>query len=876
MKNKSKNLSMFQYMCYLSAVIWILCGLVVLLSSCTDTTDPSTNPYKGPQIAVKFKFAGVNKPGREVITNSRSASTISPDGQFSPIEEVREEPDIPCVIPVADDLLMYATLEVDQEVNLRADTIPLASGTMLRIVAYENGTVYHAHADYTIDKNGELDNRLLKVAPGNYKFVAYSYNTTALPPHNNETLSNIDPAIDLLWGCYPTSGTYPVTSDAYKEVPITLSHLFSQVKIQATTADIPGSFNITRIDSVRALPDNSVNLAIKSGGLTKGNSIMQRFTWPSLGATTVSSAPRTVCTHGANPTSFKIGSITLDGTRTFTDRVALFNKSLQGGVSYTLRVSFKREDPTTITVFPTDIFLLYTAQYPAFQPIQVNCTKHDGTPDLTKSWTLSVSAAAASWLRLSLSASANFNSASTTVTGTGNQAVYIYVTANSTQNLRLSELYLNGVSVGNIAQEWDSYTNPGLSTTPNATSYVGAFWRKTQKGERLIQTDMGTDVSNYGDWKAVVMWMDGNWKLDDIVLALGDSPNLLLDAENPVNAVTGNAKVVKGTVSASEKIISFRIGLKSTYTPTANYPARYAVVILFYNNYKKAQKIFLRQGEDADYIMRPQDRFEGSAALPPRSYAVKFSPYNLTASNIPGGVNSSGHPQLAVKGGVFVDYPTKAGAFFTWAGGPTNVRRAYHPVNPTEPISNWPGLNLVDCGEQLWQRSYEACPSGYRRPSDSYSASNNSGNAWGSEMRESLFTNRVTGFGTTETANNVLHGYYADGYFDRNPKETSVTGEANSAVNKTSQEVAYRGHLLYNPITNASIFFPAAGYRDGSDANAKGRLKSTGNTAYYWTITDTNAIVGTMIASCLYLWSNGMSMQSKRCTNGYSIRCVKE
>ena len=338
MKNKSKNLSMFQYMCYMSVVILMLCGLVVLLSSCTDTTDSSISPYKGQEFAVKFKFAGVNKPGYEVVTN-RSASTISPEGQFSPIEES----EVPFVIPVADDLLMYATLEVDREVNLRADTISLTPGTMLRIVAYENGIVYRTHADYKIDSNGELDNRLLKVAPGNYKFVAYSYTTTTLPPHDNETLWNIDPAIDLLWGCYPTSGTYPVTADAYKEVPITLSHLFSQVRIQATTVNIPGNIKITGMNNVKMLPDNSVNLAIKSGGLTQGNGIVQHFTWPpSLGATTVNSELRTVYTHGADLTTLKIGSVTIDGNRTFTDREALFNKQLQSGVSYMLRVSFKK------------------------------------------------------------------------------------------------------------------------------------------------------------------------------------------------------------------------------------------------------------------------------------------------------------------------------------------------------------------------------------------------------------------------------------------------------------------------------------------------------------------------------------------------------
>ena len=529
----------------------------------------------------------------------------------------------------------------------------------------------------------------------------------------------------------------------------------------------------------------------------------------------------------------------------------------------------------SIIVTPSDIMLPYAAQSPANKTLEVKCIKGDGTPDPNEQWTLSVASSAASWLRLSLSPSSDFNSASYTVTGTGTQTVYIYATANSTQNLRLSDLYLNNVSVGNIAQEWDSYTNPGLGTTPNATSYVGAFWRKEQQGERLIQIDMGDDVSNYGDWRAAVMWLDGNWNSDDIVLALGDSPNLALDAEAPVNLVTGSNTVVKGTVTASEKIIAFRIGLKTTI-PLANYPARYAVVLLFYNNCTKAQKILLRQGEDADYIMRPTDPYSGSALG--REYAKKFSPYNLTASNIPGGTDISNHPQVSTKGGMFVDYPTKAGAFFTWAGSASHVRRTYHPVNPGsgDKIYNYPGSS--NNGDKYWQTSYDACPEGYYRPTDSNFGSNSVANAIGSQMRQSLFTNNVTGYDNSVSAYNALFGYYADGYFDRNPKEESVTGEPITTVNKNSKEVAYKGHLLYNPATYASVFFPVAGYRNDANGTAYGgELKDAGKIGYYWTTTDSGNGTG---AACLYVRYIGtastLSMNDKSRQLAFNVRCVKD
>jgi hypothetical protein len=621
----------------------------------------------------------------------------------------------------------------------------------------------------------------------------------------------------------------------------------------ATTTDFSTSLNYDAGEDYFTVPKNmSTNLIAADGYLMM--------------------LPQTRGSNAKIKLSFKDGS---------TKEINLNDYTWEAGKHVTYNITLV---PTgTVIVTPENVFLHYTAQTPANKTLKVKCMKNDGSDDPNANWTLSVPAN--NWLRLSLNGNTSFAGASTTVTGTGNQTVYIYATQNGEGFLRNLDFYMNDISVGNIAQEWDLYSKPGKNTTPNAVSYVGAFWRNDQIGERLIQIDMGNETANYGTWRAAVVWMDDRWNEDDIVLALGSSPNLSLDAED--NLVTGDATIVKGTVSATERVIAFRIGLKSKYEPTPNYPARYAVVILFYNDCTKLQKIFLRQGENADYIMRPTDPYPGSEF--PREHAAKFSPYNLTAkNNLNGGPYLSGHPKLAKNDGKFVEYPTQAGAFFTWSGGKletdTKLRRAYHPVNPVGQFADfeWPGNYPEYHGERFWQALYETCPPGYHRPNDSYTGSNSQGTAQGSEIRQSLFTNKLTGYGVSSTyfAYNSLYGYYADGYFDRNPKETSVTGEVNSAVNKDSKDVAYKGYLLYNPETNASIFFPVAGFRDGTDSNARGKLQAAGNTAYYWTTTDTHNNLNSQIASSLYLRTVGnsttMSMDSKIRTMGFNIRCVKD
>lgn len=72
----------------------------------------------------------------------------------------------------------------------------------------------------------------------------------------------------------------------------------------------------------------------------------------------------------------------------------------------------------------------------------------------------------------------------------------------------------------------------------------------------------------------------------------------------------------------------------------------------------------------------------------------------------------------------------------------------------------------------------------------------------------------------------LLFGLYADGYFDRRPKkiQSSTTSSVQVGVSVNSPSVAYRGTIVYNPETNASVFFPASGRRK----NTAGQLEYAG------------------------------------------------
>ena len=386
-------------------------------------------------------------------------------------------------------------------------------------------------------------------------------------------------------------------------------------------------------------------------------------------------------------------------------------------------------------------------------------------------------------------------------------------------------------------EEIDDRTGAG---DPPGGSYVGAFWRANQTGERIIRIgNMNGDTQTQGAWSASVVWRDGRWGKDRIVLSnatltelqtrgiYGATPD---DAE--LHQVEGNAIAVSGTVDASHPDILFRIGLKKKFSESAacelknpNYtttwPARYALVKISYNDHKKSYYLFLRQGEGDDYLMRKEDfggNGESWGAPKPRPDAVRFSPYNLTAETLNAQVLTQAQAATTMPGNrsKFVDFPTQCGAKFLSYGVNEYPRFAYAWHQGTEFIlhsGTWPEPGAyVDLPIAL-----ETCPPGYHRPNDCSNWSSYHSFPTG-EFRHSLFLNPGTGdYWTNEGENNhFVEGYYADGFFDRRQIMQPDKWWEPLGVSLNSKEIAHIGSLCFNVATNASLFFPADGYWSSS------------------------------------------------------------
>lgn len=355
-------------------------------------------------------------------------------------------------------------------------------------------------------------------------------------------------------------------------------------------------------------------------------------------------------------------------------------------------------------------------------------------------------------------------------------------------------------------------TNITQSTTNSntITDYSGAFWKHNQWGERLIK------IKPNEVWSAFVLggadWvvMDSKPSTDPGVGTPAgpeaDGNDSGFDRQHVVNSTVGWAHGTAGSEGGY-----LRIGLKGSYAPTAEAPARYAVVLLTEGDFidhkdgrtgnRINRFLFLRQGEWADYLFPKSERnVDGN---------VRFSTYNLTVpeskkADMMAMDYSDASKWSNPKEGVFTDYPTKAGAM--WQGMGEFPLRGYDPLGDVDPAV-W-GATSTD--NMFDAQTMDACPPGYHRPSGGVDMTTPSPN---DEMVQSLWLNRNE-LGSNSIAN-ISAGHYADGYFDRRKVESHssiVDGTIpDCVVYGRTLEMAYLGGTVFNPNSGASIFFPFAG-----------------------------------------------------------------
>ena len=422
------------------------------------------------------------------------------------------------------------------------------------------------------------------------------------------------------------------------------------------------------------------------------------------------------------------------------------------------------------------------------------------------------------------------------------------------------------IKTGNIVKAVELVYN---SPKGHSGNWVGTFHRWNQTGERLIK------MRNNGAWTATVTQGAGFIVIDGLQTTDSGLGSMSAQLGNDAGFDTGHPVSGNATTLSGSGLIYFRVGLKSSL---ANFGAnpRYGVIEI--TTSEGVKKIYVRQGDEADYLMRPQD-FNPMLSNGTRPYAVKFSPFNLADPNGSlGGDHINRHYDMPYGGVVFdsnkfTEYPSQSGYFFQWNLGGGTVHKAIHPTTSITAISGWPTIL-----KGSWDKNLEPCPAGYRHPNDSMQSLATS------EIRHSLYqTPSGLSYGPGDPPpgiiiDNSTWGFYADGFSDRRSIGTSPNGTDSTTVSfnpsdlgaMENKAVAYAGILVYNPTTNASLFFPAAGQR----SNTNGTLSNTGVVGSYWTSTY-NSINGNFGWAFSFSPSYFFIKYGVNQSSGLNIRCVK-
>lgn len=394
--------------------------------------------------------------------------------------------------------------------------------------------------------------------------------------------------------------------------------------------------------------------------------------------------------------------------------------------------------------------------------------------------------------------------------------------------------------------------------------YIGAFWRANEVGERVIVIPNKDEKA----WTASVEYStETGTQTGWVKIAAGKSPDPNYWTDNPGNAEDFPLEKDQGTISGN-KHIYFRLGCAGPNTGAVPRYARVKIVWDGDDDPDKNHYLYLRQGEQPDYIMRNGDPVP-NGSISSHTLAAKYSTYNLTSQEYldgtkTGGTATADHSQVGFRGGVFTKYPSQGGAYFQWVNAnlPTY---AWHPSNPTGAITGWHNDYPMTYWDAL-KATHETCPTGYRRPTDgSTSTKINPPAIADSEQRQSLWLNPQT---STDNNNleNSLWGYLADGFFDRHYIQISNTRHYYTAVRPNSADVGYIGRLFYNPNNNASLFIPVSGSR----TNGTGQLSSTGDDGSYWSA----SAYSTNFGWRLFVNQSKAYQNNYSRSTGFPVRCV--
>lgn len=244
----------------------------------------------------------------------------------------------------------YETVQPEPSVQTRATL----ANVRFRLLAYKNSISaanYAGQCDYLTNGSGvaAAQTATLKVPPGNYVFVCYSYGTNAALAALNgasATVISISNGQDFMtWKSATVSVMPDITTGQYSLSGITFTRQCSQLEICVQAREFPTSNNVTSCAAtVSGLSNTPANWTIGATDIsTTGTSGSVNITWPGINSATVYSNKAIILPASNRQVTVKLTTFRANNNTNYDNKVSVTTAARQFVKAGYYRITLKVE-----------------------------------------------------------------------------------------------------------------------------------------------------------------------------------------------------------------------------------------------------------------------------------------------------------------------------------------------------------------------------------------------------------------------------------------------------------------------------------------------------------------------------------------------------
>ena len=229
----------------------------------------------------------------------------------------------------------YETVQPEPSVQTRATL----ANVRFRLLAYKNSistTNYAGQCDYLTNGSGVAvaQTATMKLKPGNYVFVCYSYGTNGgLAAFNGASATTVSVANgqDFMTWKSATVSVTPNAAGQYSLAGITFTRQCSQLEICVKASGFPNSNNVTSCAaSVSGLSNTPANWSIGASDIsTTGTSGSVNISWPAINNATVYSNQAIILPASNREVAVKLTTLRANNNTNYDNKVSVNTSARQ-------------------------------------------------------------------------------------------------------------------------------------------------------------------------------------------------------------------------------------------------------------------------------------------------------------------------------------------------------------------------------------------------------------------------------------------------------------------------------------------------------------------------------------------------------------------